>query len=115
MSELKIIMLAVQKNENMYNKEIIEVTSKEIESISELPKSFKDVTKQDTFNCKYCNYSCEKNIFLIKHVNTNHREKLKCDQCGELVKDNNAMEAHKMKDHSRIQHEPEVAKKEYQL
>ena len=106
MSELKIMMLAVQENENIYNEETIEVTSKEIESSSELPKSVKDVTKQHTFKCQYCNYSCEKNVFLIKHVNTNHGEKFKCHQCGELVKDNNAMEAHK-----RIQHEPEVAKK----
>ena len=75
MSELKIMMLAVQENENIYNEETIEVTSKEIESSSELPKLVKDVTKQNTFKCKYCIYSCEKNIFLIKHVNTNHGEK----------------------------------------
>ena len=44
MSELKIMMLAVQENEKMYNEETIEVTSKEIEFSNELPKSVKDVT-----------------------------------------------------------------------
>ena len=70
---------------------------------------------KDTFKCTYCSYSCQKNIFLIKHVNTNHGEKFKCDQCGELVKDKNAMAAHAMKYNSRILHEPEVAKNKCQL
>ena len=56
MSELKTMMLAAQENENKYNEETIEVTSKEKESSSELPKSVKDVTKQNTFKRKYCNY-----------------------------------------------------------
>ena len=51
MSELKIMMIAVQENKNTYNKETIKVTSKEIDPSSELPKSVKDVTKQDTFKC----------------------------------------------------------------
>ena len=50
--------------------------------------------------CTDCDYQCDRKISLLKHFNTKHRRSLKCDQCGEIFQDNNAMESHVMKEHS---------------
>ena len=67
----------------------------------------KDVTTQDTLNCTDCEYQCEKKISMVKHFNTKHRKSLKCCHCSEMFRDNDALEDHKMKDHSKIQNLPE--------
>ena len=40
---------------------------------------------------------------MLKHFNTKHRKSLKCCQCSEMFRDNNAMEDHMIKDHSKKQ------------
>ena len=74
-----------------------ELISTEINTNGETSES---VTKEDTIKCSECDYQCEKNIFMIKHINTKHRNSFKCSQCSDVFKDINEMEAHTMKEHS---------------
>ena len=59
-----------------------------------------DKDDKDLQKCTECDYQCERKMSLIKHVNTKHRKSLKFDQCGDIIQDNNAMEAHMKRDHS---------------
>ena len=71
----------------------------EVDTSGEKHDPVKDITIQDTLKCTYCDYQCEKKIGMIKHFNTKHQKSLKCCQCSEMFRDNNAMEDHMIRDH----------------
>ena len=73
----------------------------EVDTSCERSDPMKDVTMQDTPNCSDCDYKCENKIGLIKHLNTKHRKSLKCCQCSEMIRDNDALDDHMMKDLSK--------------
>ena len=49
---------------------------------------------------------------MIKHFNTKHQKSLKCCQCSEMFRDNNARDDHMMKEHSKTQIVSENIKKD---
>ena len=75
------------------------------------PMKIKDVTMQDTQNSSDCDYKCENKIGLIKHFNTKHGKSLKHCQCSEMLRDNDALNDHMMKDHSKEQMCLEMARR----
>ena len=78
----------------------------EVDTSCERSDPMKDVTMQDTQNCSDFDYKCENKIGLIKHFNTKHRKSLKCCQCSEMFRDNDALDDHMMKDYSKEQNAP---------
>ena len=77
-SELTKKVLVNKEKEDNTIEETNEIISKKEDTSSEIPRSDKEVTKHDTLKCTDCDYEWEKNIFMIKHVNTKHRKSLKC-------------------------------------
>ena len=87
----------------------------EVDTSVEISDPTKDVIKKENLKCTDCDYHCEKKISMIKHFNTKHQKSLKCCQCSEMFRDNNARDDHMMKEHSKTQIVSENIKKGCQM
>ena len=56
-------------------------------------------TKKEGIKCKQCDYKCERENTLKKHINTKHGEIHKCKECGKNFNEKDLRDLHELIDH----------------